>query len=268
VLDKLAFSGVRFSYGDQPILQHFDLRVGKGEFISLIGPSGIGKSTLFQLIAGLLQPQAGTITVDGTPVANRLGMVGYMPQRDALFPWRNVVDNAALPLEIQGVPKKQAQADVRAQLSRYGLADWADAYPGELSGGMRQRVSFLRALLFGTDIMLLDEPFSSLDGITRMEMQEWLMAMWQQTGSTMLMITHDIDEAILLADRVIVLTGRPIEKPVELAVSLERPRTTAFRNRTEFLTLREQVWELLRQNAATQARPMQRPGRSGGMRNG
>ncbi|MED4582375.1 ABC transporter ATP-binding protein [Brevibacillus choshinensis] len=248
MLDKLAFAGVRFSYGDQPILHDFDLRIGKGEFISLIGPSGIGKSTLFQLVAGLLQPQAGSITINGTLLENRLGMVGYMPQRDALLPWRTVVENAALPLEIKGVSKKEAQERVRRELPRYGLSEWADAYPTELSGGMRQRVSFLRALLSGTDIMLLDEPFSFLDGITRMEMQEWLMEMWQETGSTMLMITHDIDEAILLADRVIVLTGKPIEKPVELQVNMERPRTTGYRNRAEFLSLREEIWELLRQN--------------------
>lgn len=251
MLDKLAFSGVCFAYGEQPILQNFDLRVRQGEFISLIGPSGIGKSTLFQLIAGLLQPQDGAILIDGSPVGNRLGMVGYMPQRDALLPWRTVVENAALPLEIKGVPKKEAREKVRSQLPRYGLAEWAEAYPAQLSGGMRQRVSFLRALLFGADIMLLDEPFSALDGITRMEMQEWLMARWQESGSTMLMITHDIDEAILLADRVIVLNGRPIEQPVELTVDMERPRTTAFRNRAQFLAVREQVWELLRQNVAT-----------------
>lgn len=250
MLDKVAFSGVRFAYGDQPILQNFDLRVAKGEFISLIGPSGIGKSTLFQLIAGLLQPEQGSITLNGARTESRLGMVGYMPQRDALLPWRTVVENAALPLEIKGVAKKEAQDRVRSELPLYGLHEWADAYPTELSGGMRQRVSFLRALLYDTDIMLLDEPFSSLDGITRMELQEWLMEMWQETGSTMLMITHDIDEAILLADRVIVLNGKPIEKPVELVVNVERPRTTAHRNRAEFLALREQIWELLRQNAS------------------
>lgn len=252
VLEQLAFSEVRFSYGDAPILRDFDLRIGKGEFISLIGPSGIGKSTVFQLIAGLLEPQAGTIAINGAPVEKRLGMVGYMPQRDALLPWRTVVENAALPLEIKGVSKMEAQARVRGELPRYGLSEWADAYPSELSGGMRQRVSFLRALLSGTDIMLLDEPFSALDGLTRMEMQEWLMSMWQETGSTMLMITHDIDEAILLADRVVVLTGKPIEKPVELKVDIARPRTSSCRNQAAFLALREQIWELLRQQNGKQ----------------
>ncbi|WP_103106382.1 ABC transporter ATP-binding protein [Brevibacillus reuszeri] len=244
--DQLAFAGVRFAYGDQPILDNFDLNVAKGEFVSLIGPSGIGKSTLFQLIAGLLQPQKGEILLGGEAMANRLGQVGYMPQRDLLMPWRTIVENAALPLEIQGISKKEAHERVRSELPQYGLEEWADAYPAQLSGGMRQRVSFLRALLSSSSMMLLDEPFSSLDGITRMDMQEWLMAKWQETGSTMLMITHDIDEAILLADRVVVLTGKPITKPIELRVSINRPRSLVSRNQSGFLALREEIWDLLR----------------------
>ncbi|ELK42989.1 ABC transporter ATP-binding protein [Brevibacillus agri] len=244
--DQLAFSNVRFSYTGTPILEDFDLRVKKGEFVSMIGPSGIGKSTLFQLIAGLLQPEQGEIRLGEERMEQRLGQVGYMPQRDLLMPWRTIVENAALPLEIKGVPKKEAHARVRQELPRYGLHEWADAYPAQLSGGMRQRVSFLRALLSGTDLMLLDEPFSALDGITRLDMQEWLMEKWQETGSTMLMITHDIDEAILLADRVIVLLGKPIRQPVELHVSIPRPRAVGSRNQPGFLALREQIWALLR----------------------
>jgi putative hydroxymethylpyrimidine transport system ATP-binding protein len=246
VLEKIAFSQVDFAYGDKQILSSVDLRVAKGEFVSLIGPSGIGKSTLFQLVAGLLQPAAGQIRLDGQGARHRLGRVGYMPQRDLLMPWRTVAENAALPLEIQGVPVREALSRVRQELPRYGLAEWADAYPGQLSGGMRQRVSFLRAVLVGAEIMLLDEPFGALDGITRMEMQEWLLQMWQQTGTTMLMITHDIDEAILLADRVVLLTGSPITRPVELPVPLSRPRDSACRNQPAFLELRERIWEHLR----------------------
>jgi len=246
VLEKISFSGVDFAYGDRQILSSFDLRVAEGEFVSLIGPSGIGKSTLFQLITGLLQPASGQIRLNGQEARQRLGRVGYMPQRDLLMPWRTVAENASLPLEIQGVPVREALARVRKELPRYGLAEWADAYPGQLSGGMRQRVSFLRAVLSGAEILLLDEPFAALDGITRMEMQEWLMQMWQQTGKTMLMITHDIDEAILLADRVVLLTGSPITRPVELPVPLSRPRGSACRNQPEFLALREHIWEQLR----------------------
>ncbi|OUQ85683.1 ABC transporter ATP-binding protein [Brevibacillus brevis] len=256
--EQLAFADVSFSYGDRQILDHFDLRVEKGEFVSLIGPSGIGKSTLFQLIAGLLEPGRGEIRLGSVPVANRLGQVGYMPQRDLLMPWRTIVENAALPLEIKGMTKKDAHERVRQQLPRYGLQDWADSYPAQLSGGMRQRVSFLRALFSGAEMMLLDEPFSALDGITRMDMQEWLMEKWQETGSTMLMITHDIDEAILLADRIIVLAGSPITKPIELTVPVSRPRTANSRNQAEFLALREQIWELLRQERQATMKPLRR----------
>ncbi|EST52323.1 ABC transporter ATP-binding protein [Brevibacillus panacihumi W25] len=251
--EKLAFSQVDFSYGERKLLSSFDLEVKKGDFVSLIGPSGIGKSTLFQLAAGLLQPQAGEIRIDGVATKERLGKIGYMPQSDALMPWRTVVENAALPLEIQGCSKKEAQRRVREELPRYGLSEWADAYPHELSGGMRQRVSFLRALLFGSDLMLLDEPFSALDGITRLELQEWLLQMWRQTGSTMILITHDMDEAILLANRVILLSGAPITAPVEREVPIAYPRSTASRNLPAFLDLREEIWGLLRQAAGAKA---------------
>ncbi|MFY0545413.1 ABC transporter ATP-binding protein [Brevibacillus sp. H7] len=244
--EKLAFSDVSFSYGTQPLLRRFHLTVNQGEFVSLIGPSGIGKSTLFQLTAGLLQPDEGTIRLDGVPSGERLGRVGYMPQRDMLMAWRTVAENAALPLEIQGVPRKAALERVRAELPRFGLDSWAEAYPSQLSGGMRQRVSFLRAMLTGADLLLLDEPFSALDGITRMDMQEWLLDMWQQTGTTLLLITHDIDEAILMADRVVVLLDSPITRAVELPVPIPRPREAVCRNHSSFLALREQVWALLR----------------------
>ncbi|MCK9905890.1 ATP-binding cassette domain-containing protein, partial [Frankia sp. Cpl3] len=169
----------------------FDMQVEEGEFVSLIGPSGVGKSTLFQLASGLLRPDAGTIALDGIVETNLLGKVAYMPQKDLLLPWRTVTENAALPLELQGVPKREAREQVIERLALFGLAGCADAYPDQLSGGMRQRVSFLRTILTGCDLMLLDEPFSALDGITRLEMQEWLLEMWQRLGSTVIMITHD-----------------------------------------------------------------------------
>jgi putative hydroxymethylpyrimidine transport system ATP-binding protein len=248
---KLQFAGVTFSYGEKRLLQNFDLRVAEGEFISLIGPSGVGKSTLFQLACGLLSPHAGDILLDGKRETNLLGKVGYMPQKDLLLPWRTVRENAALPLELKGIPKKAAQQQAEARLSRFGLAEWADAYPDQLSGGMRQRVSFLRAALTGCDLLLLDEPFSALDGITRMDMQEWLLEMWQQLGSTVIMITHDLDEAILLADRVVLLTEAPLSRPIELAVPLGRPRLPENRHDPRFHLVREQVWKLLRESKQT-----------------
>ncbi len=243
--DKLVFRSVRFHYEDKPILLDFDMRVGQGEFVSIIGPSGVGKSTLFQLAAGLLEPAAGEIALDGR-TGSRLGKVGYMPQKDLLMPWRTVAENAVLPLEIQGVPTWAAREQVAAKLPAFGLEGYADAYPHQLSGGMRQRVSLLRATLTGCDLLLLDEPFSALDGITRMEMQEWLLDMWQRLGTTMLMITHDIDEALLLADRVLLLPEAPIRRAVEIAVPFARPRRADIRHEPAFIALRAQVWNLLK----------------------
>ncbi|MCK9910646.1 ABC transporter ATP-binding protein, partial [Microbacteriaceae bacterium K1510] len=235
------------SYGEKRLLHQFDMQVEEGEFVSLIGPSGVGKSTLFQLASGLLRPDAGTIALDGIVETNLLGKVAYMPQKDLLLPWRTVTENAALPLELQGVPKREAREQVIERLALFGLAGCADAYPDQLSGGMRQRVSFLRTILTGCDLMLLDEPFSALDGITRLEMQEWLLEMWQRLGSTVIMITHDIEEAMLLADRVIVLLDTPLSEPIEMAIPLERPRRPETRHDPGFQKLREQIWTMLRE---------------------
>ncbi|WP_139488729.1 ABC transporter ATP-binding protein [Brevibacillus dissolubilis] len=246
-MSKLVFSQVDFSYGEQRILQDFHLTIRQGEFVSIIGPSGVGKSTLFQLASGLLEPTGGTISLDGDAVKPRLGRVGYMPQKDLLMPWRTVAENAALPLEIQGVPKKAALARVREELPRFGLAAYADATIDKLSGGMRQRVSLLRAILTGADLLLLDEPFSALDGITRMEMQEWLLDLWQKLGKTVILITHDLDEAALLADRVLVLQRMPIQQPVEIPVPFPHPRSAALRYEPSFTVIREQMWKLLKE---------------------
>ncbi|HEU4964137.1 MAG TPA: ABC transporter ATP-binding protein [Bacilli bacterium] len=244
--DKLNFRNVSFTFGTQPILQDFNLQVRAGEFVSVIGPSGVGKSTLFRLASGLLEPTDGTIELDGHSGDKRLGRVGYMPQRDMLMPWRTIAANAALPLEIQGVSKKVALQRVREQLPTFGLEGYADAYPEQLSGGMRQRVSLLRATLTGNDLLLLDEPFSALDGLTRMEMQEWLLEQWQRLGHTVVLITHDIDEAILLADRVVILPQKPIRDVIEVPVPIARPRRAECRHEPAFGKVREEIWNLLR----------------------
>lgn len=254
MLDKLTFRGVSFAYGDQPIVAQLSFHVARGQFISLIGPSGVGKSTLFRLASGLAEPDAGQILLDGKEQQKRLGRVGYMPQKDLLLPWRTITENAMLPLELKSVPRALARAKVAEQLPLFGLGGCSDAYPDQLSGGMRQRVSLLRATLTGSDLLLLDEPFSALDGITRMEMQDWLLEMWQRLKITILMITHDIEEALVMSDKVFLLTEKPIQKIVEITpppVSDRRER----RHDPRLGPLRREIWRLLIRRAQPQPLP-------------
>jgi ABC-type nitrate/sulfonate/bicarbonate transport system ATPase subunit len=195
-----------------------------GEFVTIIGASGSGKSTLFNLCVGLLEPDSGEILIDGVKPENRSGKLGYMPQRDLLLPWRSVLDNVIIPLEIQGVPKGESRPRAQAMLPHFGLATFENEYPSALSGGMRQRAALLRTWLTGRDTLLLDEPFGALDALTRKELQNWLLRVWQEYGRTVLFITHDVEEAVYLADRVIVLSARPGKIQTELRNDLPRPR--------------------------------------------
>ncbi|WJH32444.1 ABC transporter ATP-binding protein [Paenibacillus sp. CC-CFT747] len=236
------------------------------EFVSLLGPSGTGKSTVFRLLSGLLEPDSGRITLRGragtaiagppdgggatgaaaAPPAGLLGRVGYMPQNAALLPWRTVLQNAALALELKGVPRREAERRVRELLPAFGLAGTEGRLPHELSGGMRQRVAFLRAVLGGTELLLLDEPFSALDAMTRVGMQEWLLAMWEKHRQTVLFITHDIEEALLLSDRVLLVGETPIRRLHEVRVPLPRPRTYETTLDPAFVELKKQVLQRLR----------------------
>ncbi|TLS36948.1 ABC transporter ATP-binding protein [Pseudalkalibacillus caeni] len=248
----LAFNSIAFHYqtGKKKeavsIFDGIDFRVNDGEFVSIIGPSGSGKSTIFRLVTGLENPAAGEIFLNGKKTENRLGQVGYMPQQDLLMPWRTIKENAVLPLEIKGMKKAEAESRVLQLLDDFGLKGVEDKYPGDLSGGMRQRVSFLRSILSGSNILLLDEPFSALDAITRLSMQEWLLAQWQKWKKTILFITHDVDEALFLSDRIFVLTGRPNHQLTEVTVPLGRPRTVRDLSRPEVVTLKEQLIDQLR----------------------
>ncbi|MFE6079110.1 ABC transporter ATP-binding protein [Paenibacillus sp. NPDC057886] len=218
-----AFPGKR----DSPVLSNVSMRVAKGEFVSLIGSSGSGKSTLFKLLAGLLEPTHGTIEIPWVQEGKRLGQVAYMPQKDLLLPWRTVMENCMLPAELAAgrQDKVRIRADILAGLDRFGLSGHAHAYPDELSGGMRQRVAMLRTLLTGGQLMLLDEPFGALDALTKREMHRWLLELWEGLGKTVLFITHDIEEALLLSDRIILLTpGGQGQQLQDLTVPLARPR--------------------------------------------
>jgi ABC-type nitrate/sulfonate/bicarbonate transport system ATPase subunit len=202
------------------------LTVADGEVVALIGPSGSGKSTLLDVVAGLLDPDAGEVRLAGRALnaPARLGASAYMRQRDLLLPWRTAVENAALALEVGGTPKGRARTMARARFPEFGLDGFADAYPAQLSGGMRQRVAFLRTTLADRPLLLLDEPFGALDALTRAEMQGWLVGLWERTRPAVLLVTHDVEEAVFVADRVVVLTPPPGRVRHEEAIGLARPR--------------------------------------------
>ena len=209
-------------------LEELSLEVGIGEFLTIVGPSGGGKSTLFNLIVGLLEPDRGQILLDGIPALSRRGRFGYMPQKDLLLPWRSVLDNVILAQELAGTPRARSYEAAREMLPLFGLAGFADAYPWALSGGMRQRAALLRTFLSEKDVLLLDEPFGALDALTRRELQHWLLQVWQRYSQTILFITHDVEEAVYLGDRVVVLSHRPGRVIRSLSVKLPRPRRPAM----------------------------------------
>jgi ABC-type nitrate/sulfonate/bicarbonate transport system ATPase subunit len=247
----VALQGVTRRYrgrrGDVVALDGLDLAVSSREVVSVVGPSGCGKSTLLELLAGLQEPDAGTVTAAGAASARgRLGACAYMPQRDLLLPWRDALSNAGLALECRGVPRREARRRAAPLFDRFGLAEFERSRPGELSGGMRQRVAFLRTLLAGRPILLLDEPFGALDSITRASMQQWLADALAEEPRTVVFVTHDVEEALFLGDRVAVLSPRPGRVVAEMPVETPRPRP---RRETvtdpAFAALRERALEAL-----------------------
>ncbi|SDX82231.1 putative hydroxymethylpyrimidine transport system ATP-binding protein [Paenibacillus sp. CF384] len=242
----LSVRGLSFSFPQEsPLFESLSFTIKQGEFVSILAASGIGKTTLFRLLSGLLAPTAGTIAIgaagDSATAATKLGKIGYMPQKDCLLPWRSVLDNAAIGLELHGTSKREARRQVVELLPGLGLEGTENKYPHELSGGMRQRVSFLRSLLGGGELFLLDEPFSALDAMTRISMQEWLLQVWEQHRKTILFITHDVDEALLLSDRVLVAAQSPITMLRELNVNLPRPRGYEAALDETFIGLKRQL---------------------------
>ena len=219
--------------------------MAQGRFVSLIGPSGCGKSTIFNIVAGLLQPTGGRVLIDGADATGTIGRVGYMLQKDLLLPWRKVLDNVILGMEIQGLPLREARGRALPLLRRYGLAGFEYAYPNSLSGGMRQRAALLRTLLFDTDVMLLDEPFGALDAQTKAHMQEWLLQLWGDFGKTVVFVTHDVEEAIYLSDEVHVMATRPGRVVETIPVPIARPRQRSVTLTPEFIAIKERCMQLL-----------------------
>jgi ABC-type nitrate/sulfonate/bicarbonate transport system ATPase subunit len=242
---------VEHSYGELRTLASIDLEVAADGVVGLVGPSGCGKSTLLELVCGLREQSGGTIEVGGhAPPAERLARCAFMPQRDLLLPWYSAIDNAALALRNQGMRRERARAAAAELFDRFGLGGFENAKPAELSGGMRQRVAFLRTLIAGKPVLALDEPFAALDAITRAEMQEWLAAALRTDPRTVVLVTHDVEEALYLCDRVAVLSARPARIVAELSVPVRRAEDRAEAvTDAGFVATREEALQALREGS-------------------
>lgn len=234
----LKINGLTKSFDGRNVLKEIDLEIKEGEFLTILGPSGSGKSTLFHLIGGLLQPDHGSIMLDGENINGKRGLISYMPQQSALFPWRTVLQNVILGQELQG---KIEIEKALYMIKRAGLEGYEQSLPDALSGGMKQRVAFIRALLSPQSLICLDEPFSALDDFTRLEMHQWLLSIWAEYKKTILFVTHNIDEALFLSDRIIVLSSNPATIISEFKIPLKRPRSEALLLSEEFLEWKREL---------------------------
>jgi ABC-type nitrate/sulfonate/bicarbonate transport system ATPase subunit len=243
----LTVDGVTATFVEQqrrlPVLHEVSLELERNEFVALVGPSGSGKTTLLDIISGLIEPDAGSVLLDGvrTTAVERLGRSAYMHQRDLLLPWRTALDNAALGLEVQGSGQRAARREARDRFPAFGLAGFEHHYPAQLSGGMRQRVAFLRTMLTGQPLLLLDEPFGALDALTRATSQAWLQALLAENPRSVLLVTHDVEEAIFLSDRILVLSERPGTVRYVERIDTPRPRPRGFLTAPEFGTMRARL---------------------------
>ena len=240
-MEKLKVLGVSKSFDGESVIRDIHIELREGELVSLLGISGGGKTTLFNVIAGLSLPDQGQVLLNGRDITGQPGNVSYMLQKDLLLPYRTIVDNVALPLLIKGAGKKEAREKASAYFSQFGLEGTEMKYPGQLSGGMRQRAALLRTYLFSADVALLDEPFSALDMLTKGAVHSWYLDVMERIRLSTLFITHDIDEAILLSDRIYLLTGRPGQITGELVIKEPRPRRKDFNLTEEFLAYKREI---------------------------
>jgi ABC-type nitrate/sulfonate/bicarbonate transport system ATPase subunit len=222
----------------------------RGEFVAIVGPSGCGKSTLLAIAAGLRVPSSGDVTVAGESVVGRPGKVSFMPQRDLLLPWLRALDNAALPLELAGIPRPEARARAAETFAHFGLNGFEEHWPAQLSGGMRQRVALLRTFLIGHPTVLLDEPFGALDALTRAQLHLWVQEVWHPRQGSILLVTHDVDEALFLSDRVLVMSSRPGTIVREVTCPFDRPRRVALFADERFARLKADLLEALEREGA------------------
>jgi ABC-type nitrate/sulfonate/bicarbonate transport system ATPase subunit len=225
------------------VLDSITLNVNPGEFVSIIGPSGSGKSTIFQCIGGVLEPEQGDIFLGDKKITGETGHISYMPQENSLLPWRNVLENVLLGQELH---KKTNVEEAKSWLSKVGLLEYENVYPHQLSGGMKQRVAFIRALISPSSLLLLDEPFSALDEFTRLDMQKWLLSIWEKERKSVLFITHNIEEALFLSDRIYLLSDRPAKIVKEIIVSFPRPRNEELLMDDQFLLMKKEIFMQLK----------------------
>lgn len=240
----LSIQNISKSFDALQVLEHLSFKVKDGEFVAIVGPSGSGKSTLFQLIGGVSSIDHGAILLNGEDLQRKRGTIGYMPQQPCLLPWRTILENVTIVEELQRKPNVER---AKEWLEKVGLGSFIDAYPNELSGGMQQRVSFIRALVSDKPILCLDEPFSALDEFTRLEMQAWLLSIWEKYRKSILFVTHSIEEALFLADRILVLTKRPATVKKEIIVPFARPRQEEMRHSAAFTALKQQLYMYLQE---------------------
>lgn len=239
---ELSVEQIHYSYTEdnEAVFENMSFKVKKSEFIALVGPSGCGKTTLLHILGGLLEPSQGQVLLDGEDT-NRLGKISLMQQEDLLLPWRTIIENGVLPLEVKGVKKEEARKRVKDLIKEFGLEGYENAYPNELSGGMRQRVAFLRNILTGNRIILFDEPFSALDALTKFKMQKWLLKMWQKFKPTIIFITHDVEEAVFLSQRIFLLKKMPNSSFQEFNVPFAYPRENELLADPEFVKIRQGI---------------------------
>ncbi|WP_028829339.1 ABC transporter ATP-binding protein [Proteocatella sphenisci] len=234
------------SYDGERILENVRVKLEKGELVSLLGESGTGKTTLFNIMSGLEKPESGRVTLDGKDVTGIPGKISYMQQKDLLLPFMNIIDNVSVPLRIKGVSKAEARKTAARYIQEFGLEGSEGKYPAQLSGGMRQRAAFLRAYLYSDNVMLLDEPFSALDSITKSSMHQWYKDVAKIHGTTTFFITHDIDEAILLSDRIYIMQGPIGHIRREFKVESSGDRGSDFGMTQEFIKLKREILEFIK----------------------
>ena len=244
-MKKLEVRNVSKQFDGKHVLQDVSIELNKGELVCLLGVSGSGKTTLFNVISGLLSPEKGEVLLDGKDITNNPGHISYMLQKDLLLPYRTIEDNVALPLLLKGVKKKAARRQVSSMFEQFGLEGTQKKYPAQLSGGMRQRAALLRTYMFSQDVALLDEPFSALDTLTKSSIHKWYLNVMEDIKLSTLFITHDIDEAILLSDRIYLLSGSPGTITGEIVIKEPKPRRKDFNLTNEFLEYKRRILEML-----------------------